>query len=485
FPDLYEASIAELQDGLSKGLFTSVDLVTAYFARIEEVNLQGPVLRAVIETNPSALAQAAALDRERRATGARGPLHGIPILLKDNIATQASDGMNTTAGSFALLGSVPPRDATVAAKLRAAGAILLGKANLSEWAHFRGDLASGWSGRGGQATSPYFPQADPSGSSSGSAIGSAIGLAAAALGSETDGSIVSPSSRNNLVGIKPTVGLTSRAGVVPISVNQDTVGPIARSVADAVAILGVIAGRDALDNFTLAQPARVPDYTAALRRDALRGVRLGVPRLFMPDDQNIVAAFNASLDVIRALGATVVDPAEFPDAEELLASNNETLVLDTDFKVDVQNYIAGLLAVPTGVTDLADLIAFNNAHPDLELVAPFYTSQSEFLAAENTTVDAVYFAALAADHALGRTRGIDGALKKFALDAIILPTDGACSTDPPARARAPADVVPGPAAPVVERAPGLPFGLAFVGTAFAERALVGFAFAFEQATHVR
>ncbi|KAA1474556.1 amidase signature enzyme [Dentipellis sp. KUC8613] len=487
-PDLYEASIVELQSGLEQGLFTSVDLVKAYFARIDEVNLQGPTLRAVIEMNPSALSQAAALDVERKASGPRSALHGIPILLKDNIATKASDG------SFALLGSIPPRDATVAAKLRAAGAILLGKANLSEWAHFRGNLASGFSGRGGQATCPYFPQADPSGSSSGSGIGTAIGLTAAALGSETDGSIVSPSSRNNLVGIKPTVGRTSRAGVIPISVHQDTVGPMARSVADAAAILTVISGRDPLDNFTFAQPPVVPDFSKALKPNGLKGVRLGVPRLFQGSNQNIIAAFNASIEIIRGLGATVIDPAEFPDAEEILASNNETIVLDTDFKVDVKNYISGLLKVPTGVTDLADLIAFNIAHADEELIPPFYTDQSEFIESENTTVDAAYFAALAADKDLGQTRGIDETLKKFNLDAILLPSDG-FTTGPAAIAGYPIVTVPlgfqpdnvtaTPANPVIENAPGLPFGLAFMGTAFSEFDLITYAFTYEQATHTR
>ncbi|TFK84305.1 amidase signature enzyme, partial [Polyporus arcularius HHB13444] len=376
FPDLYEASIAELQTGLEKGQFTSVDLVKAYFARIDEVNLQGPTLRAVIETNPSALKQAAELDAERRANGARGPLHGIPILLKDNIATLHSEGMNTTAGSFALLGSVVPRDAHVAAKLRAAGAILLGKANLSEWANFRGIVPSGFSGRGGQASSPYVPLGDPCGSSSGSGIGSAIGLAAAALGSETDGSIVCPSSFNNLVGIKPTVGLTSRDGVVPISEHQDTVGPMARSVTDAAVILSVIAGRDPRDNFTLAQPPVVPDYTKALQKDALRGTRLGVPRKFFDGvNSDVVAAFNTSLATMRALGATIVDPADFPDFDEFVASNNETIVLNVDFKVDVNKYISELVEVPTGVKDLADLIAFNTAHADEELVPPFWTDQ--------------------------------------------------------------------------------------------------------------
>ncbi|TCD65458.1 hypothetical protein EIP91_002672 [Steccherinum ochraceum] len=494
FPDLYEASIAELQEGLEKRQFTSVDLVKAYFARIDEVNLQGPTLRAVIEMNPSALEQAAALDRERLVKGPRGPLHGIPIIVKDNIATLHSEGMNTTAGSFALLGSVVPRDSGVAAKLRAAGAIILAKANLSEWANFRGSVPSGFSGRGGQSSSPYVPLGDPSGSSSGSGISAAIGLAAGTLGSETDGSIISPSNNNNLVGIKPTVGLTSRAGVIPISEHQDSVGPMCRSVADAATILTVIAGKDPLDNFTLAQPPVVPDFTKALNRNALRGARLGVPRaLFSRSNNNIVAAFNASLETFRKLGATIIDPADLPDSAELQASNNETVVLDTDFKVDVNRYIAGLVEVPTGVKNLADLITFNSEHASEELVPPFWTDQSIFIASENTTQDQAYFDALAADKDLGQTRGIDGALKKFKLDALLLPS--IVSSGPAAIAGYPVVTVPlgfqpanvtlSPAEPTRSMGPNMPFGISFSGTAFSEFKLVSFAFAYEQATHNR
>ncbi|TFY52698.1 hypothetical protein EVG20_g10440 [Dentipellis fragilis] len=269
---------------------------------------------------------------------------------------------------------------------------------------------------------------------------------------------------------------------------------MARSVADAAAILTIISGRDPLDNFTFAQPPVVPDFSKALKPNGLKGVRLGVPRLFQGSDKNIIAAFNASIEIIRGLGATVVDPAEFPDAEEILASNNETIVLDTDFKVDVKNYISGLLKVPTGVTDLADLIAFNIAHADEELIPPFYTDQSEFIESENTTVDAAYFAALAADKDLGQTRGIDGTLKKFNLDAILLPSDG-FTTGPAAIAGYPIVTVPlgfqpdnvtaTAANPVIENAPGLPFGLAFMGTAFSEFDLITYAFAYEQATHTR
>ncbi|KAH9942367.1 amidase signature enzyme [Epithele typhae] len=494
FPDLYEASISELQDGLEKGHFTSVDLVKAYFARIEEVNLQGPALRAVLEMNPSAIADAEALDQERKLLGARGPLHGIPILLKDNIATVAKEGMNTTAGSFALLGSVPPRDAHVAHQLRGAGAIILGKANLSEWAHFRGSVPSGWSGRGGQASSPYVPLGDPSGSSSGSGIASAIGLCAVALGTETDGSIIQPSNNQNLVGIKPTVGLTSRAGVVPISSHQDTIGPMARSVADAAVVLGAIAGRDPRDNFTLAQPAVVPDFTKALNADALKGVRLGVPRmLFAHSNSVVVAAFNATLDVIRGLGATIVDPADFPDIAELWASRNESIVTRTDFKVQVAQYMQELLEVPSDVRTLADLIQFNTDNADLELVAPFWTDQSEFVVSENTTVNQAYFDAIAFDHDLGGTRGIDGALQAFDVAALLMPS--IVASGPAAIAGYPIVTVPlgfmppgtplSPALPTRSSGPNMPFGIAFVGTAFSEFNLISFAFAYEQATHNR
>ncbi|THH30588.1 hypothetical protein EUX98_g3595 [Antrodiella citrinella] len=495
FPDLYEVSIAELQDGLQNRHFTGVDLVKAYFARIEEVNLRGPTLRAIIETNPNALAQAAVLDNERILKGPRSPLHGIPILVKDTIATMHSEGMNTTAGSFALLDSVVPRDAGVVAKLRASGAIILGKASLSEWGEYRGkNVPSGFSARGGQSSSPYVPLGDPSGSSSGSGIATAIGLAAGSLGSETDGSIILPCNNNNLVGIKPTVGLTSRAGVIPISVHQDSVGPMCRSVADAAAILTVIAGKDPLDDYTLVQPPTVPDYSKALNKTALKGARLGVPRaLFARENQNIVAAFNASLETIHQLGATIVDPAEFPDTAELEASNNETVVMLADLKVDLATYIAGLVEVPTGVKTLADLIAFNVAHADEELVPPFWTDQSIFIASENTTQDQAYFDALAADKDLGQTRGIDATLKKFNLDAIIIPSYVA--SGPAAIAGYPVITVPlgfqptsvalSPAEPIRTMGPNMPFGIAFVGTAFSEFQLISFAFAYEQATHNR
>ncbi|KAH9171824.1 amidase signature domain-containing protein [Lactarius sanguifluus] len=431
-PDLYEASITELQDGLQGGLFTSVDLVKAYLARIDEVNLKGPKLRAVIETNPRILVQATALDVERKEKGARGPLHGIPILLKDNIATDTGDGMNTTAGSYALLDSVAPRDATVAAKLRSAGALLLGKANLSEWSNFRGKVPSGFSGRGGQATCPFLENANPSGSSSGSAIASAIGLAAASLGTETNGSIVCPASRNNVVGVKPTVGLTSRAGVIPISKSQDTVGPMTRSVTDAALVLSAIAGRDELDDATLRQPTVVPQYVISLRVESLRGARLGVPREYQPKDPNIISAFDRAIKVIEDLGATIVDPADFPNAEVLRETQNENLVLETEFRDGLEQYFSSLLKNPNGIRTVDDLIDFNKKNSELELIEPYYSSQSK-------SINDEYYQTIERNHILARTNGIDATLKEFDLDAMILPTDGEVPPYPSGYSRIPSN----------------------------------------------
>ncbi|KAF8800154.1 amidase signature enzyme [Phlegmacium glaucopus] len=501
FPDLYEASVLELQAGLHAGHFSSVDLVKAYFARIEEVNLQGPELRAVLELNPSALEQAALLDKERKVKGKRSDLHGIPVLLKDNIATVASEGLNTTAGSFSLLGSVVPEDAGVVKRLRAAGAIILGKANLSEFAHFRGNLASGWSGRGGQCTNAYFVNADPCGSSSGSGVAASIGLATVTLGSETDGSITCPTSNNNLAGIKPTVGLTSRAGVVPISEHQDTVGPMTRSMTDAAIVLSIIAGKDPNDNFTLAQPSVVPDFTKALNKQALKGKRIGVPRhAFLNDsisgnDPFVNIVFEQALDIIRSLGATVVDPADLPSADEIVASNNETIVLDIDFKVQLDQYYAALIENPSGVRSLADLIAFNDANPALEEPKGF-KDQSILIESEATTGrNSTFFESLAFDKDLGATRGIDAALKAHRLDALVLPAPG-FTTVPAAIAGYPIVTVPlgfypdnvtiSSAGPLtVYPAPGVPIGLSFFGTAFSEFDLIGFAFAYEQKTQTR
>ncbi|KIJ64690.1 hypothetical protein HYDPIDRAFT_111255 [Hydnomerulius pinastri MD-312] len=496
FPDLYEAGIAELQQGLEKGHFTSVDLVKAYLARIEEVNLNGAALHAVIETNRSAESQAADLDAERKNKGSRGPLHGIPLLLKDNIATLHEEGMNTTAGSYALLGSEVSGDAPVAAKLREAGAIFIGKANMSEWANYRGQVPSGFSGRGGQTLSPYHPNGDASGSSSGSGVAMAIGLAAGSLGSETDGSIVSPSSRNNIVGIKPTVGLASRTRVIPISSTQDTVGPMCRSVADAALLLSFIAGKDENDEATKNQP-EIPDYMKALDKDALKGKRLGVPRKLIKEDNPVEEEFAKALDILRDLGAEIVDPADFPNADELKASEHESLVLSVEFKVGVNKYISELRKRPPGINDLADLIRFNNENKERELPEPYHTDQSRFYKSEASKVDEEYYEAVRKDYELGRTEGIDATLKKFRLDAFVLPSNYGYASKSAAIAGYPlitvplgfqpdtVEATPNPPTPLYNEAPGMPFGLCFTGTAYSEFQLISFAYAFEQGTQVR
>ncbi|KAF8843435.1 amidase signature enzyme [Paxillus ammoniavirescens] len=495
-PDLYEAGIAELQQGLEKGHFTSVDLVKAYLARIEEVNLNGAALHAVIETNPKALSQAAALDAERKHNGSRGSLHGIPLLIKDNIATSHGEGMNTTAGSHALLGSEVVGDAPVAAKLREAGAIFIGKTNMSEWANFRGQVPSGFSGRGGQTVSPYYPNGDPSGSSSGSGVAMAVGLAAGSLGSETDGSIISPSSRNNIVGIKPTVGLASRTRVIPISSTQDTVGPMCRSVADAALLLSFIAGKDESDEATKSQP-EIPDYMKALDKDALKGKRLGVPRKLIKETNLVEEDFNKALDILRSLGAEIVDPADFRNAEALKASEYERLVLTVELKVGVNKYISELRKRPSNINNLADVIKFNNENKEKELPEPYHTDQSQFYKSEDSKEDEQYYEAIKKDYELGRTEGIDATLKEFELDAIVLPSSYGYATKAAAIAGYPlvsvplgfhagtVEPTPNPPTPLHNEAPDLPFGLCFMGTAYSEYRLIGLAYAFEQATQVR
>ncbi|KAK4963913.1 hypothetical protein LTR66_012577, partial [Elasticomyces elasticus] len=340
FPTLIDVTLEELVDGLESGLFTSVDLVTAYTARINEVN---GTLHAVTQLNPDAVAIAKQLDAMRANGTVLGPLHGIPILIKNNIATL--DQMNNTAGSFALEGAVTPSDSTVAAKLRKAGAILLGKANLSQWANYRSDNSSnGWSAWGDQTYAAYYPGQDPSGSSSGSGVSSAIGLALGSLGTETSGSILSPADVNNLVGIKPTVGLTSRYLVIPISEHQDTIGPMTRTVKDAAYILQAIAGSDPHDNYTSAIPnnSSIPDYVAACNYSALSGARIGVARNVLEiwrnyTDPPVLAAFQTAIEEIRKAGATIVD-ANFTAFEQWQTDNNETLVLNADFLVNLHTY---------------------------------------------------------------------------------------------------------------------------------------------------
>ncbi|KAJ7479515.1 amidase signature enzyme [Mycena latifolia] len=500
FPDLYEATIADLQAGLDAGHFTSVDLVNAYFARINEVNGE---LHAVIETNPTALAQAADLDTQRKQGTKLGPLHGIPILVKDNIATRFEDGMNTTAGSYALLNSVVPGDSTVVAKLRQAGAIILGKTNMSEWAAFGPLAPDGWSGRGGQTTNPYYPKGDACGSSSGSGVSAAIGLAAATLGTETAGSITCPASYNNVVGVKATVGLTSRTGVIPVSEHQDTVGPLTRTVTDAAIVLSAIAGKDAADKYTDAQPGSVPDYTAALSKDALKGARLGVPRtVFIDTAYGPVPgadAFTAALKTMQGLGAVITDPADVPSAKDILGNDAGSTVLHTDLKVDIQAYLATLKSIPTNVHTIADIAAFNDAHKGLEEppIDAYAEWNLHFDLAEPMQVDAAYAAALQTNHELGATRGIDAVLKQYNLDALVLPENSfmfqlagyvgyPIVTVPLGfRPNSTKPTAPGGKDEPIGDAPGMPFGLTFVGTAFSEQRLLAFAYAYEQVTQTR
>jgi amidase len=491
FPHLEETTIVDLQAALAAGQFTARQLTEMYIERIEQLDRHGPHLKAVLEINPDALALADALDQERRQSGPRGPLHGIPLLIKDNIATL--DRMQTTAGSLALVEARPPRDAFVAARLRAAGAVILGKTNLSEWANFRSNTSSsGWSGRGGQALNPYVLDRSPIGSSSGSATAVAANFAAAAIGTETDGSILSPASANAAVGIKPTLGLVSCAGVVPISHSQDTVGPLARTVADAAALLSAITGVDERDAATKANEGRIPaDYTQFLDVNGLRGARIGVARQsYFGYSAKADAIVNTAIERLRGLGAEIIDPADIPTSQEMESSQDELTVLLSEFKADLNAYLAELASSP--VRTLADIIAFNEAHADQELR---YFGQELLLQAQEAPAldDERYLSALANNRRRAREEGIDTIMQEHQLDALVAPTTGpawsidlvngdrvaGASTQPTALAGYPAISVP------AGYAFELPVGLTFMGRAFSEPTLIRLAYAFEQATKVR
>ena len=487
---LGEATIAELQAGLQSGAHTAVSLVEAYLSRIDELNHRGPALCAVIEVNPDAAALAAALDAERKEKGPRGPLHGIPILLKDNIGT--ADRTTTTAGSLALEGSIPARDAFVAARLRAAGAVLLGKANLSEWANFRSERStSGWSSRGGQCRNPYALDRCPSGSSSGSAAAVAANLCAAALGSETDGSIVSPASRCGIVGLKPTVGLLSRAGILPISHNQDTAGPMTRTVADAAALLGALAGVDERDEATLASRGRAAaDYTQFLDPDGLRGARIGVFHPASLDgDPWVEAVLREAIAVLKDRGAVVIDPVEIATAGKFGDAEREVLLYD--FKADLNRYLAELgPAAP--VHTLEEAIAFNEKHRDR--VMPFF-AQEIFLQAQakGPLTDEAYKKALETCRRSSRTEGLDAVFAQHKLDALVASSGGPAwlidliNSDTGTGGSSSFAAVSGYPNVTVPagHAFGLPLGLSFMGLAWSEPKLIRYAYAFEQATKAR
>ena len=425
--ELNEATIAQLQDGMAAGRYTSRRLVELYLKRIDEIDRGGPALRSISETNPDALTIADALDAERKSKGSRGPLHGIPILIKDNIDT--ADRMTTTAGSLALEGSIAARDAFVVKQLRAAGAVILGKTNLSEWANFRSTKStSGWSGRGGQVRNPYVLDRNPCGSSSGTGAAIAANLAAAGVGTETDGSIVCPSGTNGLVGIKPTVGLVSRTGIIPISHTQDTAGPMARTVADAAALLGGMIGRDAADKATTRRPAAAAvDYTKSLDAGALKGARIGVARKrytgYSPATDQLLEAAIATL---KAQGAVIVDPADIPTASQL--DDCEFEILLYEFKADLNAYLKAL-PPSAKVHSLADLIAFNEREKAREM--PYFGQEILTMAQKKGPLtSAAYRKALATCGTRARTLGIDAVLTTHRLDAIVAPTGGpAWTTD--------------------------------------------------------
>jgi amidase len=488
--ELEEKTISQLQEGMKSGQYTARQLVEKYLARIEELDRKGPALHAVLETNPDALSIADALDAERKAKGVRGPLHGIPILIKDNIAT--ADKMETTAGSLALVGGKPPRDAFVAARLRAAGAILLGKTNLSEWANFRSThSSSGWSGRGGQCRNPYALDRTPSGSSSGSGAGAAANFAAAAVGSETDGSILSPSSASSLVGIKPTVGLLSRAGIIPIAHNQDTAGPMARTVADAAILLGAMTGVDERDEATRASRGKaLSDYSKFLDPHGLQGARIGVARKklfgYSPAADQVI---EAALAVLKQQGAILVDPADIETEGQM--GDDELLVLLYEFKTDLNKYLAEL-GPGAPVHNLPEIIEWNRKNRDREM--PWFGQEILLMAEKKGPLtSAEYTKALAKNHERSRAKGIDATLAKHKLDAIVAPTQGppwlidlvngdsggGSSTTTPAVAGYPSITVP------AGYTAGLPIGISFMGPAWSEGKLIQLAYAFEQATKVR
>src|SRR5215217_5480810 len=484
-----EATIAQLQAAMTAGRLSSGRLTQAYLRRIRRIDLSGIQLNSVIEVNPDALEIAADLDAERRRGKVRGPLHGIPILVKDNFATR--DKMETTAGSLALVGAEVPRDAFVIRQLRRAGAVILGKTNLSEWANFRStQSSSGWSGRAGQCLSPYVLDHNPCGSSSGSGASVAANLAAASLGTETDGSIVCPSSNNSVVGIKPTLGLTSRSGVVPIAHSQDVTGPMARTVADAAAVLGAMTGVDPRDPATAASRGHSHrDYRRFLDPDGLRGARIGVWREgvfgISPEAD---AVGEAAIAELSRLGATVVDPADIPNVADI--GGPEFTVLLCEFKDDIAAYLSELRN--TSMRTLADLIAFNEANPDPELR---WFGQEVFLQSEATggTADPAYAEALATSKRLA-TQGIDQTLAKFDLDAIVSITDSPPWTTDLVNgdhyllgSSTPAAVAgyPNITVPAGFSFGELPVGVNFIGRRWSEPTLIKLAYGFEQGTNAR
>ncbi|MGH9942619.1 MAG: amidase [Pyrinomonadaceae bacterium] len=486
--DLEEATIAGLQEMMRAGKLSARVLADEYLKRIEKLDKRGPALNSVIEINPDAESIAADLDRERKSGRPRGPLHGIPVLIKDNIDT--ADRMLTTAGSLALVGAKPLRDAFIVRRLREAGAVILGKTNLSEWANFRSTHStSGWSGRGGLTRNPYAIERNPCGSSSGSGVAVAANLCAVAVGTETDGSIVCPSSANSLVGFKPTLGLVSRSGIIPIAHSQDTAGPMARNVADAAILLGVLAGFDPLDAVTAGGRGRAADYTRFLDPRGLRGARVGVARKFFGFNERVDKLLNEAIEVMKRQGAVLVDPADIPTMGKFDASEFEVLLYE--FKADLNKYLAGL-GPDAPVRTLKEIIEFNEKNREREM--PYFGQEILLMAEKKGPLTSrAYRQALAKNHRLARAEGIDAVMRRHRLDAIVAPTGGppwmtdlingdhfsGGSSTPAAVAGYPNITVP--AGYVFD----LPVGISFFGAAYTEPKLFKLAYAFEQATKLR
>jgi amidase len=487
--ELDEATISDLRDGMKLGKFTARSLVEKYSSRIDEIDKHGPAINSVIEINPDAESIAAALDQEFKSRGPRGPLHGIPVLIKDNIDT--ADRMMTTAGSLALVGSRAARDSFVAERLRAAGAVILGKTNLSEWANIRSSHStSGWSGRGGLTKNPYALDRNPCGSSSGSGAGVSANLCAAAIGTETDGSIVCPSSANGVAGIKPTVGLVSRSGIIPISHSQDGAGPICRTVRDAAILLGALTGVDPRDSATTASQGKaLSDYVQFCDPNGLKGARIGVARKYFGFSDSVDALMEQSLEVMKKQGAKLVDPADVETLGKF--DESELLVFMYELKADLNTYLAGL-GPNAPVRTLKDIIEFNERNRAKEMP---YFGQDLFLKAESKgpLSEPAYLEALQKNHQLARTEGIDATMDKYHLDAIVAPTGGPAwitdlvNGDHVAGGSSNAAAVAGyPNINVTAGfISGLPVGISFFGRAWSEPTLIRLSYAFEQATRAR
>jgi amidase len=488
---LPEWTIAELQEKMDAGELSARQIAELYLQRIEAVDKGGPFINSIIELNPDALEIASALDAERKAGRMRGPLHGIPVLVKDNIDTH--DKMQTTAGSLALEGNYAAKDAFVVKQLRKAGALILGKTNLSEWANFRGKRSvSGWSSRGGLTRNPHALDRTSSGSSSGSGAAIAANLASVAVGTETDGSIISPANANGIVGIKPTLGLLSRSGIIPIAHSQDTPGPMARTVMDAAILLGAMTGVDAADPATRSSRRRgLSNYTKSLDYDGLKGARIGVARNMAGTNPRVTKVFEHCLEVMKKLGAVIIDPADVPNFDKF--GETEVEVLHYEFKADLNKYLKSL-GESMRVHSMEEVIRFNEENADRMM--PFFGQEHMLKAQEKGPLSAKkYKDALAKNLRLTRKDGIDKVMRKFKLDAIVVPTDAPArlidlvngdasntdieSTSPAAVAGYPHITVP---AGFVF---GLPVGLSFFAKAWDDDKLIRYAYAFEQATQYR